>query len=1068
MAIDIGPRIGIDGEAEYRKQINEITQAQKALAAEMKATESAFDKNASAQSKNAAKGKILEKQVENQEKKVKELRKGLNQASQKFGEDSTQVSKWRQAVAEAENELNRLNAELDKTKPSVGERLQEVGNKITSVGEGITSVGQGLTKYVSAPIMAVGAVAIKTAADFETAMAKVQTIADTTTVPIDELQQSILDLSDETGVAATDIAESVYNAISAGQDTADAVSYVETTTKLARAGFTDTASALDLLTSITNAYGLESKDATKISDKLITVQNRGKTTIAQLSSSMGKVIPTASAFGVDLDNISSAYVVMTKNGISTAESTTYLNSMLNELGKSGTKASTIIKKSTGKSFTDLMKEGKNLGDILKIVKDEADKNNLSLADMFGSAEAGKAALSLLADGGYEFSDSLQAIQSSSGATQQAFETVSSTSTAKFNETVNKLKNIGITAGGDLLNMLSPAVESVGGFVQSVADWYNSLDSDTQEMVSKVGLALGVSGPLVTGLGKSVEAIGTLTSTAGGLISKLGGMGVPVALAAGAVGLLAWSIHTSNMAHIQGYDEFMDKMEELKKQANQTRENVKGIHDNISKIMDGVTIETQPISDLQQQLHGCFTQTGSLKEGMESIATTTMEQLNAALGTNLPTTFSDDLANNLDILNQVDGAAQSYIQTLQAMAVQEAYQSQITTAKTEEANAMAAMSESAAYYNEVLGQIISTQEEMNRQAEILKDVDWSSGVLTEDQMNAKSYYDELARTLADLKSELNSAGEAYRDNAKAAAEATSTVQGLDEALIMLKSNDPETQSKALDYLANLKTMAGEAREALGEEVGGSLDEIEDKVNSLSDEPLEIEGDLEILNTEKESKKTLNTAQKRLKNINGYIKGFDGAAKAANVAKASVSSILSGVAGRLSTIGNVVSVASVALSTANSVLSRITGRVSTIDYGSAIQSAWSSMQSWFNSNPLTSYVNQVVTSQSNGWNWSGLFGNGDRTANGMIVNGEQLRIVGEAGPEAIIPLSASRRGRAMELYREVGNFLGSNTTNNTSNNININVYSQPGQSADDIAEIVSRKINQSVRRRGAVFA
>jgi TP901 family phage tail tape measure protein len=1063
MAVNIGPRIGIDGEAEYRKQINEITQAQKALAAEMKATESAFDKNASAQQKNAAKGKILEKQVENQEKKVKELRKGLNQASQKFGEDSAEVSKWRQAVAEAENELNRLNAELDKTKPSVGERLQEVGNKITSVGEGITSVGQGLTKYVSAPIMAVGAVAIKTAADFETAMAKVQTIADTTTVPVDELQQSILDLSDETGVAATDIAEAVYNAISAGQDTADAVSYVETTTKLARAGFTDTASALDLLTSITNAYGLEAKDATKISDKLITVQNRGKTTIAQLSSSMGKVIPTASAFGVDLDNISSAYVVMTKNGISTAESTTYLNSMLNELGKSGTKASTIIKKNTGKSFTDLMHEGKNLGEILKIVKDEADKNNLSLADLFGSAEAGKAALSLLADGGYEFSDSLQAIQSSSGATQQAFETVSSTSTAKFNETVNKLKNIGITAGGDLLDMLSPAVESVGGFVQSVADWYSSLDSDTQEMVSKVGLALGVSGPLVTGLGKSVEAIGTLTSTAGGLISKLGGMGAPVALAAGAVGLLAWSIHTSNMAHIPGYKEFMDKMEELKGKAEEVKTNVSGIHDNISKIMEDVTIETQPISDLQQQLHGCFNQTGSLKEGMESIATSTMEQLNAALGTNLPTTFSDDLANNLDILNQVDGAAQSYIQTLQAMAVQEAYQSQITEAKTEEANAMAAMSESAAHYNEVLGQIISTQEEMNRQAEILKDVDWSSGILTEDQMNAKAYYDELSWTLSDLKTELGSASEAYRENAQAAGEATSTVQGLDEALIMLQSNDPETQSKALDYLANLKTMAGEAGEALGEEVGGSLDEIEDKVNSLSDEPLEIEGDLEILNTEKESKKTLNTAQKILKNINGYVRGFDGVGSAATVAKGMAVSILSGVTGRLTSISNVATVAGGALSTANAMLSKITGRVSSIDFGSALSNAWSAAQSYFNSNPLTSYVNQVVNKISDPWGWK------TKKANGGFIQSTTVAMVGEAGPEAIIPLSGTRRGRAMSLYREVGNILGAgNTTNN--NSINVNVYTQPGQNinADEIAEVVSRKINAQVRRKGAVFA
>ena len=1034
----------------------------------MKATESAFDKNASAQEKNAAKGKNLEKQVENQEKKVKELRKGLNQASQKFGEDSTQVSKWRQAVAEAEAELNRLNAELDKTKPSVGERLQEVGNKITSVGEGITSVGQGLTKYVSAPIMAVGAVAGKTAADFETAMAKVQTIADTTTVPIDELQQSILDLSDETGVAATDIAESVYNAISAGQDTADAVSYVETTTKLARAGFTDTASALDLLTSITNAYGLESKDATKISDKLITVQNRGKTTIAQLSSSMGKVIPTASAFGVDLDNISSAYVVMTKNGISTAESTTYLNSMLNELGKSGTKASTIIKKSTGKSFTDLMKEGKNLGDVLKIVKDEADKNSLSLADMFGSAEAGKAALSLLADGGYEFSDSLQAIQSSSGATQQAFETVSSTSTAKFNETVNKLKNIGITAGGDLLNMLSPAVDSVGGFVQSVADWYDSLDSDTQEMVSKVGAALGVGGPLLTMLGESVEAIGTLTSKAGGLITKLGGMGVPVALAAGAVGLLAWSIHTSNMAHIPGYKEFMDKMEELKGKAEEVKSNVSGIHDNISKIMDGVTIETQPITDLQKQLHGCFTQTGSLKEGMESIATTTMEQLNAALGTNLPTTFSDDLASNLDILNQVDGATQSFIQSMREMAIQQAYQEQYTNALTEQANAQANMSESAAHYNEVLGNIISTQEEMNRQAEILKDANWEA--LTPEQIDAKAYYEELSRVLGDLKDEFFAADEAYRANAQAAGEATSTVQSLDEALIMLGSDDPATRMQAVEYFASMKERAGDAGEAIVDEIGGSLDEVREAVKDLSDEPMEIEGDLEILNTEKESKKTLNTAQKILKNINGYIRGFDGVGSAATVAKGMAVSIMSGVTGRLSAIGNVVGVASAALSTANSVLSRITGNVSVINVGNALSSAWSAMQSYFNSNPLTSYVQEVVTTVKssaknilNPWGW----------ADGGIVNQPTYGVFGEAGPEAFIPLSASKRGRAMDLYRQVGSILGvgsgGNTTNNTNNNnISINVYATANQSADEIAEIVSRKISAQVYSKRTVFS
>lgn len=236
MAVNIGPRIGIDGEAEYRKQINEITQAQKALAAEMRATESAFDKNGKAQKNSGEKAKNLTKQIELQKKKVDELKRGLEQASAKWGEDSAQVSKWRQAVADAETTLNKLNKELNEVKPSVGERLQEAGKSISGFGQKITSVGDTMTKYVSAPILGLGAVSVKTAMDFETSMAKVQTIADTTSVPIGDLRKSILDLSSDTGIAATDIAESVYNAISAGQSTADAVGFVEPHPNLRKPG----------------------------------------------------------------------------------------------------------------------------------------------------------------------------------------------------------------------------------------------------------------------------------------------------------------------------------------------------------------------------------------------------------------------------------------------------------------------------------------------------------------------------------------------------------------------------------------------------------------------------------------------------------------------------------------------------------------------------------------------------------------------------------------------------------------------------------------------------------------
>lgn len=146
------------------------------------------------------------------------------------------------------------------------------------------------------------------------------------------------------GISAKEIAENVYSAISAGQDTANAVDFVRTSTQLATAGFADAGQSLDVLTTILNAYGMSADQAASVSDKLIMTQNMGKTTVAELASSMGKVIPTANMYGVSLDDIASAYVTTTKNGISTAESTTYINGMLNELGKSGSKASDILKK----------------------------------------------------------------------------------------------------------------------------------------------------------------------------------------------------------------------------------------------------------------------------------------------------------------------------------------------------------------------------------------------------------------------------------------------------------------------------------------------------------------------------------------------------------------------------------------------------------------------------------------------------------------------------------------------------------------------------------------------------
>lgn len=115
MAVDIGPRIGIDGEKEFRQQLGNINQQLRTLGSEMKAVTSAFDANDRSQEALAAQTDVLNRQIDAQEQKLQQLQRGLDAATKKFGDADTRTLRWQQAVNDAESELNRLRSQLSKT-----------------------------------------------------------------------------------------------------------------------------------------------------------------------------------------------------------------------------------------------------------------------------------------------------------------------------------------------------------------------------------------------------------------------------------------------------------------------------------------------------------------------------------------------------------------------------------------------------------------------------------------------------------------------------------------------------------------------------------------------------------------------------------------------------------------------------------------------------------------------------------------------------------------------------------------------------------------------------------------
>ena len=371
-------------------------------------------------------------------------------------------------------------------------------------------------------------------------MAKVGTIADTAKVPLESLSSQVLQVSGDMHIGANEISEAAYQAISAGQDTGNAVAFAGKASMLAKAGFTSSASAMDILTTALNAYGKGADEVGHVSDVLLTTQNLGKTSVDELAGSMGRVIPLAAAYNVSLENLSSGLAIMTANGIATAEASTYTKSMLNELGDTGSTVGKILQQQTGKSFAELNADGKSLGDVLQILCDKVGGNATEFAGLWSSVEAGTGALSLASSGADKFNGVLQQMQADSNLTQTAYDTMTDTMAYKLDGVKTNAQNLGtalfdavsgrlgegVALAGGYLQTLSESVQQNGiaGLAQGLAAVFTDLTTNVGPQLLQTGIALlGKLGEgLVTGIPQLLaQALPVVADLASGLRENAG-------------------------------------------------------------------------------------------------------------------------------------------------------------------------------------------------------------------------------------------------------------------------------------------------------------------------------------------------------------------------------------------------------------------------------------------------------------------------------------------------------------------------------------------------------------------
>lgn len=444
--------------------------------------------------------------------RIDSAKAAISEARAKQEELNRKIQEGERGIKAEENAQENFNSKIDN---SVNKQdKSQSGGASSIVGAAQAVSGSALASYgARAGRSAINFTkdAVSAFSGFQSAMSKVQTLADTTVVSISDLGKGIRNISSDTGKSATELSEAMYQAISAGVDTGSVLGFIETANKAAVGGFTDTATAVDGLSSVLNTYGMSASSAGGLANQFLITQNKGKTTFGELASSIGKVAPVANSAGVGISDLLSSVAALTANGIATSEAMTGIKAALSNVIKPSTEASKMAKK-LGLEFSVSAIKTKGFAGFLQDVKEKTGGNLDTMGKLFGSVEGLNSVLTLTGDQGMALmSETMQEMSNNTTALDDAFSTMQGTASAKMGKLNQSFENFKISIGDNLAEPLSRIVDFASGAVQML----EPLAPLVIGVVTAVGLfgAMSAIAGVITAVSGAMTALGISSAAA---------------------------------------------------------------------------------------------------------------------------------------------------------------------------------------------------------------------------------------------------------------------------------------------------------------------------------------------------------------------------------------------------------------------------------------------------------------------------------------------------------------------------------------------------------------------------
>lgn len=418
----------------------------------------------------------------------------------------------------------KVGVEAEKTLQKL-ELLNQKISKIRTVTQPLAKTG----KYALVGLTGAATVAIKKYADFEAGILKVRTISKKS---FEDIESDVRNLAKRYGLSTAEVAEGNYQLVSSMGDVKESAQILDTTAKLSIAGFTDYASAMNGLVAVMNGYKMEAKDAASVADILMTVQNRGVTTINELQGSLSEVTSVAYNANVGFKDIAAAMATITSNKVGTAEAVTGLKGAILELMQDGSQAAKHFQKATGEAFDKFM-NNHSLVEAIQMLDEYSKKTGISLANIFGNVRAGTAFMNLSGSNLKKFTEDLKAMSSATGTADKAMKELDKGAKRTFEKLKAQAHESALAIGKALV----PQVKKLTEWLSKV-NWEKIFSEQNVGRIVNTGKQIAIVAGALWGIDKALKSIQTVSTaimTGKSFIAWLAGG------SAGAVALITGSV-----------------------------------------------------------------------------------------------------------------------------------------------------------------------------------------------------------------------------------------------------------------------------------------------------------------------------------------------------------------------------------------------------------------------------------------------------------------------------------------------------------------------------------------------